>query len=54
MQTEITALLAFIRLEEYDYPAAAAIASVLLLTAFLMLAVTNALQTRALRYTVKS
>ncbi len=52
--TEITALLAFIRLEEYDYPAAAAIASVLLLTAFLMLAVTNALQTRALLYTVKS
>ncbi len=41
MQTEITALLAFIRLEEYDYQAAAAIASVLLITAFLMLAVTN-------------
>jgi sulfate transport system permease protein len=51
--TEITALLAFIRLEEYDYQAAAAIASVLLVTAFLMLAVTNFLQARALRYTVK-
>lgn len=49
-QTEVTALLTFIRLEEYDYQAAAAIASVLLLTAFVMLAVTNALQARALRY----
>jgi sulfate/thiosulfate transport system permease protein len=53
MSTEITALLIFIRLEEYDYQAAAAIASVLLLTAFAMLAVTNWLQARALRYTVK-
>ena len=51
--TEITALLAFIRLEEYDYAAAAAIASVLLFTAFVMLAVTNALQARALRYTTR-
>ncbi|WP_438752004.1 sulfate ABC transporter permease subunit CysT [Pararhizobium sp. O133] len=49
-ETEITALLAFIRLEEYDYPASAAIASVMLLAAFLMLAVTNLLQARALRY----
>ncbi|CAN7648566.1 sulfate ABC transporter permease subunit CysT [Ensifer adhaerens] len=54
METEITALLAFIRLEEYDYPAAAAIASVLLITAFLMLAATNLLQARALRYTARS
>jgi sulfate/thiosulfate transport system permease protein len=53
MSTEITALLIFIRLEEYDYQAAAAIASVLLITAFVMLAVTNWLQSRALRYTVK-
>ncbi|TCQ27992.1 sulfate ABC transporter permease subunit CysT [Rhizobium sp. PP-CC-3G-465] len=52
-ETEITALLAFIRLEEYDYPASAAIASVMLMAAFLMLAITNILQTRALRYTVK-
>lgn len=51
--TEITALLAFIRLEEYDYPASAAIASVMLFAAFVMLAVTNYLQARALRYTVK-
>ena len=54
MSTEITALLVFIRLEEYDYQAAAAIASVLLITAFAMLAVTNLLQARALRYTARS
>jgi sulfate transport system permease protein len=53
MSTEITALLIFIRLEEYDYQAAAAIASVLLITAFVLLAVTNYLQRRALRYTEK-
>lgn len=53
-QTEITALLTFIRLEEYDYQAAAAIASVLLLTAFVMLAVTNLMQARALRYTERT
>ncbi|MCO5731753.1 sulfate ABC transporter permease subunit CysT [Rhizobium sp. SSA_523] len=53
MKTEITALLIFIRLEEYDYQAAAAIASVLLITAFVMLAMTNWAQARALRYTVK-
>lgn len=54
MSTEITALLVFIRLEEYDYQAAAAIASVLLLTAFVMLGVTNWMQARALRYTVRN
>ncbi len=53
LSTEITPLLIFIRLEEYDYEAAAAIASVLLLAAFLMLAVTNWLQARALRYTAR-
>lgn len=52
-QTEITALLAFIRLEEYDYAASAAIASVMLIVAFVMLAVTNLLQARALRYTAR-
>lgn len=52
--TEITSLLIFIRLEEYDYQAAAAIATVLLITAFIMLALTNYLQSRALRYTVRS
>ena len=54
LSTEITALLVFIRLEEYDYQAAAAIASVLLITAFVMLAVTNLLQARALRYMDRS
>ena len=54
METEITALLVFIRLEEYDYQAAAAIASVLLITAFVMLAITNLLQRRALRYTERN
>jgi sulfate transport system permease protein len=53
MSTEITALLIFIRLEEYDYQAAAAIASVLLIAAFVMLAITNWMQARALRYTVR-
>ena len=54
MRTEITALLAFIRLEEYDYQAAAVIATVMLMAAFAMLAVTNLLQARALRYTARS
>ena len=54
LSTEITALLVFIRLEEYDYQAAAAVASVLLITAFVMLAVTNILQARALRYMDRS
>jgi sulfate transport system permease protein len=44
MQTEIAALLIFIRLEEYDYPAAAAIAMVLLVAAFVMLLATNTIQ----------
>jgi sulfate transport system permease protein len=48
--SEIAALLTFIRLEEYDYPAAAAIATVLLLCAFLLLSVTNLLQAWHLRY----
>jgi sulfate transport system permease protein len=44
MKTEIAALLIFIRLEEYDYPAAAAIAMVLLIAAFVMLLATNTIQ----------
>ena len=50
-RTEIAALLVFIRLEEYDYPAAAAIASVMLGAAFLMLLVVNAIQLWSLRWT---
>lgn len=49
-KTEIAALLVFIRLEEYDYQAAAAIASVMLAAAFVMLLVTNAIQLWHLRY----
>jgi sulfate transport system permease protein len=50
MKTEIAALLIFIRLEEYDYPAASAIAVVLLVTAFTILLLTNAIQAWHMRY----
>lgn len=53
-RTEITSLLAFIRLEEFDYPAAAAIATVMLFAAFVMLAVTNLIQAFYLRYTERA
>lgn len=52
-QTEISSLLIFIRLEEYDYPAAAAIATVMLAAAFLMLLTTNTIQAWRLRRVVK-
>lgn len=48
--SEIVALLTFIRLEEYDYPAAAAIAATLLFSAFVLLTVVNLLQAWHLRY----
>lgn len=54
MHTEIAALLTFIRLEEYDYQGAAAVAAVMLATAFVILAATNALQSWQLRYTSRS
>ena len=54
METEIASLLAVIRLEEYDYNGAAVIALVLLLIALLLLAVSNLLQARAMRYKGKS
>lgn len=50
MKTEIVALLAFIRLEEYNYSAAAAISTVMLVMAFVMLIVTNTIQAWHLRY----
>lgn len=53
-KTEIAALLIFIRLEEYDYPAAAAIAVVLLATAFIILLLTNAIQAWHQRYLRKN
>ena len=48
--TEIVSLLIFIRLEEYSYEGAAALAFVLLLVAFLTLLATNALQAWQVRY----
>jgi sulfate transport system permease protein len=44
LQTEITPLLIVIRLEEYDYAAAAALGCVMLLISFLMLLTINLLQ----------
>src|SRR5690606_25559317 len=49
-KTEIAALLAFIRLEEYDYQGAAAIALVLLLFALILLMISNLIQFRAARH----
>ncbi|GAB4070395.1 sulfate ABC transporter permease subunit CysT [Ancylobacter sonchi] len=43
-KTEVVSLLTFIRIEEYDYPAAAAIAATLLATAFVMLFLVNMIQ----------
>lgn len=50
LKTEITALLIFIRLEEYEYPAASVLAGALLIAAFLMLLTTNAIQAWQLKY----
>jgi sulfate transport system permease protein len=52
-KTEIAPLLVFIRLEEYDYPAAAAIAVVLLAFAFTLLLITNAIQAWRIKRVVK-
>jgi sulfate transport system permease protein len=49
-ETEIASLLAFIRIEEFDYNGAAAIALVLLGFALVLLAVSGFLQTWAARY----
>ena len=53
-KTEITSLLIYIRLEEYDYAGAAAIASVVLVTAFVLMLGTNLLQVRLLRFSEKN
>lgn len=50
MKTEIAALLAFIRLEEFDYQGASAIALVLLMFALILLVVSNRLQAWAMRF----
>lgn len=54
LKTEIAALLIFIRLEEYDYPTAAAIATLLLAAAFGILLLTNAVQAWQMRYRAKA
>lgn len=48
-KTEIVSLLAFIRLEEYDYQGAAVIALVILVIALLLLLLSNLFQIRAAR-----
>jgi sulfate transport system permease protein len=48
--TEIVSLLIYIRLDEYNYPAAAALATVLLAAAFATLLLTNLVQRWQLRY----
>lgn len=48
--TEIVSLLIYIRLDEFNYPGAAALAFILLVTAFLTLVTTNALQAWQVRY----
>lgn len=53
-ETEVTSLLVFIRLDEYDYPAAAALATVMLAVAFLMMFITNSIQAWQLRYADRS
>ncbi len=52
-KTEVVSLLIFIRLDENNYPAAAALATVLLATAFMLLFVTNSLQVWQTRYVAR-
>lgn len=52
--TEIVSLLIYIRLDEYNYEAAAALAFVLLLVAFFTLLATNALAALQTRYVERS
>lgn len=49
-KTEIASLLAYIRLEEYDYEGAAAVALVLMVLALVLLFLSNLVQIRAARY----
>jgi len=45
-KTEVTSLMIFIRLQEFDYPAASAIASVILAASLLLLFAINTLHSR--------
>lgn len=49
-KTEVTSFLVFVRLDEYEYGAAAALAMVMLLAAFVLLLATNLIQARQLRF----
>ncbi|MDX1267849.1 MAG: sulfate/thiosulfate ABC transporter permease CysT [Oceanisphaera sp.] len=48
-QTEITSLMIFIKLQEFDYAAASAIASIILLASFVLLFSINGIQSRFMR-----
>lgn len=48
-QTEVTSLMLFVRLQEYNYPAAAAIASVVLLASLILLFLLQIVQSRFFR-----
>ena len=48
-QTEITSLMIFIKLQEFDYAAASAIASIILLASFVLLFLINGIQSRFMR-----
>ena len=47
--SEVTSLMIFVRLQEFDYAAASAIASVILLASLLLLLAVNIWQTRYLK-----
>jgi sulfate/thiosulfate transport system permease protein len=49
-QTEVSSLMIFVRLQEFEYPAAAAIATVILLTSLLLMFALYVLQGRVLRW----
>jgi sulfate/thiosulfate transport system permease protein len=51
MKTEISALLIILKLDQYDYAGATAIAVVMLLASFTLLLAINLLQWWAVRYT---
>ncbi|MEY0000593.1 sulfate/thiosulfate ABC transporter permease CysT [Morganella morganii] len=46
-QTEVVSFLIFVRLQEFEYPSAAAIASVVLMTSLVLLLAVNIIQSRA-------
>jgi sulfate transport system permease protein len=53
-KTEVSSLMIFVRLQEFNYPAAAAIASVILMASLLLLFSLQVVQSRVLRWQRKS